>query len=89
MLSGCETGTRNCCKSSMQAKSVQAPAHVADASGLLISSAGYYNPSNQTYANGVMASYVLPLALGAVPTSEIKAVSDGLLRCLVPSRVFF
>ena len=57
--------------------------------GLLISSAGYYNPSNQTYANGVMASYVLPLALGAVPTSEIKAVSDGLLRCLVPSRYFF
>ena len=42
---------------------------------------GYYNPVNQTYANGVMATYVLPLAIGAVPATEVPAVSRGLLKC--------
>ncbi|CAE7618777.1 unnamed protein product [Symbiodinium natans] len=42
--------------------------------------AGYYNPVNQTYANGVMATYVLPLAIGAVPATEVPAVSRGLLK---------
>ncbi|CAE7859017.1 unnamed protein product [Symbiodinium necroappetens] len=41
---------------------------------------GYYNPVNKTYANGVMATYVLPLAIGAVPATELQAVSQGLLK---------
>ncbi|CAJ1377695.1 unnamed protein product [Effrenium voratum] len=42
--------------------------------------AGYFHDSNKTYANGVMATYVLALATGAVPDDQKPAVVKNLLK---------
>lgn len=44
--------------------------------------AGYFHDSNKTYANGVMATYVLALATGAVPDDQKPAVVKNLLKQL-------
>ena len=47
---------------------------------------GYYSPETKTYDNGAMVTFVLPLALGVVPTSDKTAFVDGLVKHIILNR---
>eukprot|EP00928_Gymnodinium_smaydae_P056529 TRINITY_DN3989_c0_g1_i2.p1 TRINITY_DN3989_c0_g1~~TRINITY_DN3989_c0_g1_i2.p1 ORF type:complete len:617 (+),score=128.45 TRINITY_DN3989_c0_g1_i2:1505-3355(+) len=42
----------------------------------------YYHADKQEYDNGVMLTFVLPLAIGAVPEAEVQGVVKNLLRLI-------